>query len=268
MDLLFRATTMRLSGTIRKPAASYFFRHAPAASNRLLSTMRKPARQTIPAPQRPCVPAAMRILRSSALGMALLLFGVVLPRAAAAASPAGEMELPPTILTTTQSEEGEAASASKRYFSSIPNIKPLEGPLTSGFGLRHHPLYGRQHFHHGVDIAARTGSRVMATGDGIVSFAGYERGYGQKIVISHGYGFTTLYAHLSKALVRQGQRVRRGEVIALSGNTGISTGPHLHYEVHKEGIRTDPTAYFFDTARPEEFITIEQHPEAPDGNQS
>jgi len=154
------------------------------------------------------------------------------------------------------------------FFSSVPNIKPLSGSITSKFGVRVHPVYNIPVFHSGIDLAAAEGSRVKTTGDGIVAFSGYDRGYGQKITINHGYGYKTIYGHLSKALVRQGQRVKRGDIIALSGNTGVSTGPHLHYEVRKNNMIVNPTAYFFDDANPDKFITTQDASSEEKGNNS
>ncbi|NTW70065.1 MAG: M23 family metallopeptidase [Chlorobiaceae bacterium] len=154
------------------------------------------------------------------------------------------------------------------FFSSVPNIKPLSGSVTSKFGNRVHPIYNVSLFHSGIDFAAAEGSRVKSTGDGIVAFSGYDRGYGQKITINHGYGYKTIYGHLSKALVRQGQRVKRGDIIALSGNTGVSTGPHLHYEVRKNNVIVNPTAYFFDEANPDKFITTQEASPEERGNNS
>jgi len=143
--------------------------------------------------------------------------------------------------------------------SSIPNIKPVNGSITSLFGMRVHPIYNLSLFHQGIDIATSEGTRVQTTGDGIVAFSGYDSGYGQRVTINHGYGYKTTYAHLSKVLVRQGQKVNRGDIIALSGNSGVSTGPHLHYEVQKENVKVNPMNYFFTGENPEKFITI-QHP--------
>ena len=153
------------------------------------------------------------------------------------------------------------------FFSSIPNIKPVSGSITSTFGVRVHPLYNISLFHSGIDISASEGTRVETTGDGIVAFSGYDKGYGQKITINHGYGYKTIYAHLSKSLVRQGQKVKRGDIIALSGNTGVSTGPHLHYEVQKDNVKVNPTAYFFDETNPDKFITTQKtEPDGRDNN--
>lgn len=165
-------------------------------------------------------------------------------------------------------EINQPAESDRPYFSSIPNIKPVNGRITSGFGMRVHPVYKSVMFHSGTDFAAPEGTRVQATGDGFVSFSGYDRGYGQKVTINHGYGFQTVYAHLSKSLVRQGQRVSRGEIIALSGNTGVSTGPHLHYEIHKDNVKVNPAAYFFDNSNPDKFITIQKPSEGEEGSNS
>lgn len=162
-----------------------------------------------------------------------------------------------------QSEEPTSTS----YFSSIPNIRPVSGAITSAFGKRVHPIYKVTLFHSGIDFSAAEGTRVQSTGDGVIAYSGYDRGYGQKITINHGFGYQTIYAHLSKSLVRQGQRVKRGEIIALSGNTGLSTGPHLHYEVQKDHVKVNPTAYFFDESNPDKFITTQKPaPEQSDNN--
>ncbi|MCL5737102.1 MAG: M23 family metallopeptidase [Bacteroidetes bacterium] len=134
----------------------------------------------------------------------------------------------------------------QKLFAHIPAIDPIRGGImTDGFGMRFHPILHMRLMHEGIDIEADIGSHVHATGDGVVSYVGPRGGYGNVVEIDHGFGYTTLYAHLEKPLVREGQKVKRGQVIALSGNTGLSTGPHLHYEVIKNGVHVDPTAYFF-----------------------
>ena len=166
-------------------------------------------------------------------------------------------------------ENGELADNPNptSFFSSIPIIRPIGGPITSSFGLRVHPVYHVPLFHTGIDFSVPEGTGVQSTGDGIVAFSGYDKGYGQKIIINHGYGYKTVYAHLSKSLVRQGQKVQRSEIIALSGNTGVSTGPHMHYEVHKNNVIVNPTAYFFDGAVTNKFITKQNaEPEEKDNN--
>ena len=131
-------------------------------------------------------------------------------------------------------------------FAHIPAINPIrDGVESDGFGIRFHPILHIRLMHEGMDIVANVGTGVHATGDGVVSYAGRDGGYGNVVEINHGFGYTTLYGHLSKPLVEEGQKVKRGQVIALSGNTGLSTGPHLHYEIRKNGAHVDPTAYFF-----------------------
>jgi murein DD-endopeptidase MepM/ murein hydrolase activator NlpD len=169
---------------------------------------------------------------------------------------------------STESKEIPENSNPAPYFSSIPNIRPVSGSITSAFGSRIHPIYNIALFHSGIDFSAAEGTRVQSTGDGIVSFSGYDKGYGQKITINHGYNYKTIYAHLSKSLVRQGQRVKRGDIIALSGNTGVSTGPHLHYEVQKDNVKVNPTAYFFDGNKPDKFISTQKTSPEQSGNNS
>lgn len=136
----------------------------------------------------------------------------------------------------------------KGFFAAIPAIKPMEGYYSvKDFGLRMHPVLGIFKTHEGLDIVNDVGTPVYASGDGIVEMAGHSGGgYGIVVVIKHGYGYQTLYAHLSKVLVREGQRVKRGDLIAKSGNTGLVSGPHLHYEVRHNGVFQNPSDYFFD----------------------
>ena len=136
----------------------------------------------------------------------------------------------------------------KAMYPCIPAIKPMEGYYSMhSFGMRYHPVYGVRMMHEGIDIANDVGTPVYATGDGVVESAGRtEAGYGIMILINHGYGYTTLYGHLSKVLVRSGQHVKRGQLIARSGRTGVVTGPHLHYEVRRNGVLQNPVDYFFD----------------------
>jgi murein DD-endopeptidase MepM/ murein hydrolase activator NlpD len=137
--------------------------------------------------------------------------------------------------------------ANQELFSRIPAIDPIrDGSETDGFGMRMHPILHVRIMHEGLDIAANVGTPVHATGDGIVSYVGRRGGYGNVVEINHGFGYSTLYGHLSKPLVKSGQRVSRGQNIALSGNTGLSTGPHLHYEVRKNGAHVDPSEYYFE----------------------
>jgi len=120
---------------------------------------------------------------------------------------------------------------------------PVAGTISSSYGYRYHPVHEEKMFHTGVDISVPSGSDVKATANGIVSFAGWTENSGIVVVVEHGHGFSTAYAHNRKALVRVGQRIARGEVIALSGSTGVSTGPHVHYEIWKNGRHTDPAGF-------------------------
>ncbi len=124
-----------------------------------------------------------------------------------------------------------------------PSIWPLRGWLTSPFGWRISPFTGKKEFHEGVDIAARYGSPIYAPADGIVTFYGRNGGYGNFLIINHGFGIVTRYGHLKGACVKVGQIVHRGQKIAYEGDTGRSTGPHLHYEVLVNGIHVNPKRY-------------------------
>lgn len=115
--------------------------------------------------------------------------------------------------------------------------------ITSGYGNRYHPVRGGYAWHSGVDIKASYGTKVVSTADGRVTFSGYRGGYGYAIIVDHGYGYRTLYAHNSKLLVGVGAKVTKGMLISYSGNSGTSTGPHLHYEVHVGGKTTNPVAF-------------------------
>jgi murein DD-endopeptidase MepM/ murein hydrolase activator NlpD len=136
----------------------------------------------------------------------------------------------------------------QKLFAHLPAIDPLEGRgvITDGFGMRMHPILHIRLMHEGIDLECETGTPVYATGDGEVSYVGRRGGYGLVVEIDHGFGYSTLYGHLEKSLVAEGQKVKRGQKIALSGESGLVTGPHLHYEVVKDGIHVDPTGYFFD----------------------
>ncbi len=127
----------------------------------------------------------------------------------------------------------------------IPIGPPVFGRITSGYGYRFHPLLHRIEFHYGVDIKARYGTPVRATADGVVLFAGRWGTYGKVVIIRHSFGYRTLYAHLSRIVVRKGQRVKVGQVIGFVGNTGRSTGPHLHYEIVKGFRHVNPVYYMY-----------------------
>ena len=138
----------------------------------------------------------------------------------------------------------ERAKALGEEIKSIPSIPPVRGVFSSGFGIRRDPFTGGLEFHKGIDISAPTGTPVVATADGRVEKAEWNSGgYGNVVVINHGRGIKTLYAHLSKILVREGQKVRRGQIIGLVGSTGKSVAPHLHYEVEVNGEAVNPIRY-------------------------
>lgn len=120
---------------------------------------------------------------------------------------------------------------------------PAAGRISSGFGYRLHPILGYRRFHAGVDFAGPVGTPIRAADDGIVLFSGWYGGYGNTVIIDHGNDIVTLYAHASRLYVNEGQRVRRGEAIAAIGSTGLSTGPHLHFEVRRSGDPVDPLAF-------------------------
>ena len=120
---------------------------------------------------------------------------------------------------------------------------PVAGTISSPYGYRNHPVREERRFHTGVDLSVPSGSEVKATADGIVSFAGWTENSGIVVVVEHGHGFSTAYAHNRKALARVGQRIARGDVIAMSGSTGLSTGPHVHYEIWRDGRHADPAGF-------------------------
>ena len=129
---------------------------------------------------------------------------------------------------------------------SIPSIRPVNGGyINSGFGYRNDPFTSKPRFHYGQDITVATGTNVYAPADGVVKYASRQGGFGKVIKLDHGYGYRTIFAHLSKFYVKWGQKVKRGDLIGKSGNTGRSAGPHLHYEVHRNGVPQNPLDYFF-----------------------
>lgn len=143
-----------------------------------------------------------------------------------------------------------AYDQNKVRFSHLPAIKPMDGYyFMHDFGMRFHPILHIFRKHEGMDIINEVGTPVYATADGVVEFAGHQGGYGIAVQINHGYSLKTLYGHLSKILVNDGQQIKRGQLIARSGNTGLSNGPHLHYEVRMNGIAQNPADYFIDDVR-------------------
>lgn len=143
----------------------------------------------------------------------------------------------------------------KEKMRNIPAIKPVNGILLSGFKIRNHPILKYRRMHHGLDFRASVGTPVHSTGDGVVEFYGRQGNLGNILIIDHGFGYKTMFAHLSSVPedIKRGKEVKRGETVAFSGNTGLSEGPHLHYEVHLNGVRVDPINYLFGDTSPEEY---------------
>ena len=152
----------------------------------------------------------------------------------------------------------ELAKNKAVMLASIPAIQPVSNKnlkqMASGFGMRIHPIYKTQQFHDGMDFTAKIGTPIYATGNGkIEKVESTARGYGKYVIIDHGFGYKTLYAHMSKFKVTIGQKVNRGDVIGYVGNTGLSSGPHLHYEVHKYGEKINPVNFYFNDLTAEQY---------------
>lgn len=150
------------------------------------------------------------------------------------------------------------AKNKQQMLASIPAIQPISNKdltrVASGFGMRFHPVHKINKMHTGIDFTAPKGTEIYATGDGkVLKVTRSRRGYGNHVVIDHGYGYTTLYAHMSEFNVRRGQKIKRGDVIGLVGNTGTSTSPHLHYEVAKDGRKIDPVNFFYNDLTAEQY---------------
>jgi murein DD-endopeptidase MepM/ murein hydrolase activator NlpD len=155
------------------------------------------------------------------------------------------------------------AKAKDKLLAAIPAIQPVRNEnlrsMVSGFGYRTDPFTKTRKMHEGMDFTAKTGTPIYATGDGIVARAdNTASGFGNHIVIRHGFGYETLYAHLSKYKCRPGQRIKRGDVIGYVGSTGRSEGPHLHYEVHKNGKVVNPLNFYYGNISAVEYVAIAQ----------
>ena len=154
------------------------------------------------------------------------------------------------------------AQNKEKMLEAIPAIQPVANKdltrVASGYGMRMDPIYHSRRFHAGMDFTAPTGTDIYATGNGRVLSAGWQQGYGNCVEIDHGFGYVTLYGHMHSISVNAGQTVNRGEVIGLVGNTGKSTGPHLHYEVHYKGEIMNPQNYYFLDLTPEEYDKMVQ----------
>jgi len=165
----------------------------------------------------------------------------------------------------------DLANNQTELLKSIPAIQPVRNEdlkrMASGYGYRIHPIYKVRKMHYGMDFSAPTGTEIFATGDGEVILAKRTyNGFGRHVIIRHGFGYETLYAHMSKTLVKRGQKIKRGEVIGLVGSTGTSVAPHLHYEVRKDGRKVNPAQYYFNDLTPEQYEEMLE--KAEDSNQS
>jgi murein DD-endopeptidase MepM/ murein hydrolase activator NlpD len=147
----------------------------------------------------------------------------------------------------------------EKLLASIPAIMPIYNKdllhsITSDFGWRTHPIYKTQQFHPGMDFASEQGTPIYSTGDGLIEIAdNLAQGYGNHVVINHGFGYQTLYGHMSKIAVHANQKINRGQLIGYVGSTGLSTGPHLHYEVIKNGEKVNPINYYYNDLSPQEY---------------
>ncbi|MES1224066.1 MAG: M23 family metallopeptidase, partial [Bacteroidota bacterium] len=146
----------------------------------------------------------------------------------------------------------------ENILAGTPAIQPVSNKdlsrIASGFGYRIDPIYKTTKMHPGIDFTAPQGTPIYATADGVVKMAGFsDGGYGNHVIINHGYGYETLYGHMVRVKAKAGQKVKRGEVIGYVGSTGKSTGPHCHYEVHKNGQKIDPIYFFYNDLSPDQY---------------
>jgi murein DD-endopeptidase MepM/ murein hydrolase activator NlpD len=162
------------------------------------------------------------------------------------------------VQTKSFDEVIEMAKNKEQLLASIPAIQPVANKdmkrVASGFGFRIHPIYKVSKMHAGMDFSAPVGTDIFSTGDGkVIQVINARSGYGKHVVIDHGFGYRTLYAHMSAIDVKRGQKVKRGDVIGKIGNTGTSSGPHLHYEVIKDGKKINPANFYFNDLTPQEY---------------
>jgi murein DD-endopeptidase MepM/ murein hydrolase activator NlpD len=152
------------------------------------------------------------------------------------------------------------AKKQDQFLAALPAIQPVDNKdlkrMASGFGYRIHPIYRVARMHTGLDFAAPIGTEIYATGDGVIKSPDGGSGYGLHIVIDHGFGYQTLYAHMSRLAVTPGTKVKRGQIIGYVGNTGVSSGPHLHYEVIKNGEKVNPAYYFYNDLTPDQYAAL------------
>jgi len=174
---------------------------------------------------------------------------------------ADQIEKQLVVQSKSFDEVVKLAKDKEKMLSHIPAIQPVENKdltrMASGYGWRIHPILKTRRMHYGMDFTAKTGTPIYATADGVVKHAGWKaNGFGNHVVINHGYGYETLYAHMSKVAVKNGQKVKRGQVIGYVGNTGLSAGPHCHYEVHINGKRVNPINYYYNDLSAEQYANL------------
>lgn len=166
------------------------------------------------------------------------------------------------IQTESLDEVADLAVVKKKKWSSLPAIQPLENKdlrrVASGFGIRWHPIIKTRKMHFGMDFSAKTGTPIYATANGVIKRISSKGSFGKHIIINHGFGYETLYAHMNRFATRKGQKVKRGEIIGYVGNTGMSAGPHLHYEIRKDGKRLDPINFYSADLSPDEYQRIKR----------
>lgn len=164
------------------------------------------------------------------------------------------------LLSESYDEVGKMYANQGDKWQCIPSIRPIRSvdlrQFSSGYGLRLDPITGEAKMHNGLDFVAPQGSDVLATGAGTITFADWKEGFGYTVIIDHGFGYETLYAHQEKLMVRKGQSIRRGDVIGLVGSTGRSTGSHLHYEVHLLGRTINPVHFFSKELTPYQYDNL------------
>ncbi len=161
------------------------------------------------------------------------------------------------LLSESYDEIGTMYANQGEKWQCIPSIRPIRSAdlrqFSSGYGLRLDPITGEAKMHSGLDFVAPQGSDILATGAGTITFADWKEGFGYTVIIDHGFGYETLYAHQEKLLVRKGQSIKRGDIIGLVGSSGRSTGPHLHYEVHLLGRTINPVHFFSKELSPHQY---------------
>jgi murein DD-endopeptidase MepM/ murein hydrolase activator NlpD len=166
------------------------------------------------------------------------------------------------VQSKSYDEVSKLVKANSNMLASIPAIQPIANNdlkrLASGFGFRVHPIYKTRKMHTGMDFTASIGTEIYATGDGVVKEIKADGGYGNHVILNHGYGYQTLYAHLSRFGVRAGQKIKRGDIVGYVGNTGRSTGPHLHYEVIKNGAKINPVNFYYNDLTPADYERMAQ----------